>query len=153
MFGFLGNRRKSVVEKEEEVEIKTEKDVLVLTSKPFDAATAANEVLLVEFYAPWCGHCKDLAPKYAKLAAKLADVESVVVAQFEATANDVPETAGVEVQGFPTIVFFPANDKANPITYEGDRTAKAIGKFIKKNASIAFELPKKTDSESQKEDL
>ena len=135
-------------------ETEVENGLTTIVGSTFDRiALDESKDVIVEFYAPWCGHCKDLAPKYAKLAAKLADVESVVVAQFEATANDVPETAGVEVQGFPTIVFFPANDKANPITYEGDRTAKAIGKFIKKNASIAFELPKKTDSESQKEDL
>ena len=53
--------------------------------------------VLMEFYAPWCGHCKSLEPKYFELAVKLRDSKDIVIAKMDATANDVPYP--YEVQG------------------------------------------------------
>ena len=57
--------------------------------------------VLVAFVAPWCGHCKSLKPEFAKLAATFLQEDKVVVAQVDATANEIGGDYGVK--GFPTI--------------------------------------------------
>jgi protein disulfide-isomerase A1 len=67
-------------------------------------------------------------------------VDSVVIAKMDGTEN---EHADVEVKGFPTILFFPAGADKKAVSFSGgDRSLKALTKFIKKNAKVKFELPK-----------
>ena len=75
----------------------TQEELKVAVGKNFkELITDADKDVLIEFYAPWCGHCKALAPKFEELAKKLVD-EDVVIAKMDATANDVPP--GFEVRG------------------------------------------------------
>jgi len=85
--------------------------------------------VLVEFYAPWCGHCKSLAPKYDKLGEEFKDDSNVVIAKVDATENDTP----ARIEGFPTLIFYPAGAKSNPVNYEGDRTVEAMAEFVRTN--------------------
>jgi len=109
--------------------------VKVVVAKTYDQIVLdSTKDVLVEFYAPWCGHCKSLAPTFDEVGKELEDVSSVVVAKIDATNNDVSPKLGI--RGFPTIKFFPANDKQNPIDYNGDRTKADFVNFIREHASI-----------------
>lgn len=89
--------------------------------------------VLIEFYAPWCGHCKSLAPKYDELAKKLQSEDSIVIAKMDATANDVPKP--YEVRGFPTIYFAPKGSKGSPKKYEGQREVDDFIKYLAREAT------------------
>lgn len=97
--------------------------VLVLTDANFDEELAKYDNLLVEFYAPWCGHCKKLAPEYAAAAQELAKRDPPLsIAKVDATENkELGERFGIK--GFPTLKFFKGG---NPGDYEGGRTKDAM---------------------------
>ena len=87
---------------------------------------------LVEFYAPWCGHCKQLTPKYEKLAQVFAGEKDVLVAKVDATEeNDLANK--YDVSGYPTIKFFP-KDGSEPVSYEGAREVEDFVKYINEKA-------------------
>ena len=98
----------------------------------------------MEFYAPWCGHCKSLAPEYAK-AAKILDgvvkVVAVDATQHESLAQKY------QIQGFPTLKVFGA-DKRAPEDYQGERTADGIVTHAMKAASSLVRDRKKGKSSS-----
>lgn len=86
-------------------EVTTEEDVYVLTDDNFRDFLAGTENVLVEFYAPWCGHCKTLAPEYAAAAGAVKDVANLKIAKIDATEAK-EAAAAYEIKGFPTLKFF-----------------------------------------------
>jgi protein disulfide isomerase len=110
-------------------------DVKVVVGQTFNDIVLDNtKDVLIEMYAPWCGHCKKLEPTYNELAGKLKNVENVVIAKMDATANDSPHPK-YQAKGYPTILFAPAGSKDAPIPYQGERTIDAFTSFLKSKAS------------------
>jgi protein disulfide isomerase family A protein 3 len=108
-------------------------NVKIAVAKNFDEVVTDNgKDTLIEFYAPWCGHCKKLAPVFDELGEKLAD-EDVEIVKMDATANDVP--IPYEVHGFPTLYWAPKNAKNSPVKYEGGRSIEDFIKYISKQAT------------------
>jgi len=119
--------------KSEPIPDSNDEPVKVAVGKNFDDVVINNgKDTLIEFYAPWCGHCKKLAPAYDELAKKLAD-EDVAIVKMDATANDVPSP--YDVKGFPTLYWAPKDSKNNPERYEGGREMDDFLKYIAKHAT------------------
>ncbi|KAI9313915.1 thioredoxin-like protein [Dichotomocladium elegans] len=110
----------------------TKSDVVVLTAKNFDSIVKDPKAnVLVEFYAPWCGHCKNLAPIYEKVATAFANEPSCKVAKIDADSERAIGTE-YDISGFPTIKFFPAGENKEPIVYEGARSEAGFIEFLNK---------------------
>ena len=128
-------------------------DSFVVVGKTFQKEVIDNDkdVMLV-FYAPWCGHCKQLLPKYEEAAKKLkAKNPKIVLAKMDATENEVES---VTITGFPTIKFYPGNKKGSkPIDFNGERTTEGIIKFIQTNAYNKVVLDEEEKKEEKTADL
>jgi len=116
--------------KSEAVPETNDEPVYVLVGSEFSNVIGKDKDVFVEFYAPWCGHCKRLAPEYEKVGEAFSDVDSVIIAKIDATENDTPE----QIQGFPTLLFYPKGE-TTAVKYGGDRKQEAIIEWIKEHAS------------------
>ncbi|KAG0228776.1 hypothetical protein B0O80DRAFT_435469 [Mortierella sp. GBAus27b] len=126
--------------------------VKVVVATTYDEIVGEKDKdVLIEFYAPWCGHCKNLAPTYEKLG-EMYKGSKITIAKFDATANDLPAGVPFQVQGYPTIKFRKAGSEEY-IDYSGDRSEDDLIKFIQENSVNKFELPeKKNDTPPAKAD-
>lgn len=110
--------------------------VLDLLPSNFDETVLkSGKPTLVEFFAPWCGHCKNLAPVYEELGQAFAFAsDKVQIAKVDADAH---RSLGkkFDVQGFPTLKFFDGkSDK--PADYNGGRDFDSLSAFITEKTGI-----------------
>jgi len=133
----------------EDIPEKNDDPVFYIVGKQFEeVAYNADKAVFVEFYAPWCGHCKQLAPVWDKLGEHFKDRDDIVIAKSDATAN---EFADVEVQGFPTLKYFPKGEK-NIVDYNGGRDLETLIKFVENDGKEVEEEEEEDDSEEDIEE-
>merc|ERR1712050_163426 len=95
--------------------------VNVLTKDNFTDFVNSHDLSLVEFYAPWCGHCKKLEPEFNDASKVLHDAnEPIKLAKVDATVEKDLATQ-YNAQGFPTMKIFR---KGKAYEYKGPRTSR-----------------------------
>ncbi|GFP54266.1 putative protein disulfide-isomerase DDB_G0275025 [Trichoderma asperellum] len=103
--------------------------VLQVDGKSYDRLIAqSNYTSIVEFYAPWCGHCKNLQPAYEKAAKNLQGLAKVAAVDCDDESNK-PFCGSMGIQGFPTLkIVRPGKKAGRPVVedYQGPRTASGI---------------------------
>ncbi|KAF7336633.1 Disulfide isomerase [Mycena venus] len=105
-------------------------NVLELTPSNFDTIIGQGKPGLVEFFAPWCGHCKNLAPVYEELADAFAHAkDKVVIAKVDADGEGKPLGSKYGVTGYPTLKWFKGDGTHEP--YEGGRDLDALAALIR----------------------
>ena len=99
--------------------------------------------VLVEFYAPWCGHCKKFEPTYAEFARKITSSSNqVVVARMDVTQNDVD---GLDVSGFPTLRLWRADRKSTVLEFDQDRSVENLVDWMEEHGSYTIAGGMKTE--------
>ncbi|XP_073414637.1 protein disulfide-isomerase A2 [Dendrobates tinctorius] len=126
--GVMDGKIKQNLLSEELPEDWDKKPVKVLVGKNFEeVAYDETKNVFVEFYAPWCSHCKELEPIWEELGEKYKDHENVIIAKMDGTANEID---GMRVRGYPNLRFFPAGPGRKMIEYTKNRTVELFSKFI-----------------------
>jgi len=141
--------------KSEEIpEAAGEGEVTVVVGKNLQEVVFHKEKdVLLEVYAPWCGHCKKLEPEYNKVAKKVAKegFENILtIAKLDGTLNDSPVDS-LTWEGFPTLYYVKAGS-SEPVKYDGGRDAKGIWKWIKANHSKKDEIKEKLAAKKASKD-
>ncbi|CAN6459548.1 unnamed protein product [Victoria cruziana] len=112
--------------------------VLTLDHSNFSETVKKHKFIVVEFYAPWCGHCKNLAPEYEKAATVLKSHDPpIVLAKVDANDKANKDLASeYDVKGFPTLKIL-RNGGESVQDYKGPRDADGIVEHLKKLAGPA----------------
>jgi len=121
-------------EAKEEVTEDAKDSVAVLSADNFES-TIAKGVTFVKFFAPWCGHCKRLAPTWVQLADKYASTEGVTIAKVDCTSNDNKnkELCNAQgVNGFPTLNIYKDGEKVDE--FNGKRGLDDLSAFVDKTS-------------------
>lgn len=130
--------------------------VVQLNSSNFAEKVYNNDdVILVAFAAPWCGHCKALLPEWNKAASQLHG-SGATLGWIDATANE-SLAAEYQVQGFPTIKVFPGGkgkSSSSAMEFTGGRQAEQIIAYALEEvdrSGIPKEIPEMISEQVMKE--
>eukprot|EP01053_Blabericola_migrator_P008169 Blabericola_migrator_1__8168@NODE_421_length_8666_cov_158_657053_g333_i0_p3_GENE_NODE_421_length_8666_cov_158_657053_g333_i0NODE_421_length_8666_cov_158_657053_g333_i0_p3_ORF_typecomplete_len589_score131_81Thioredoxin/PF00085_20/3_7e12Thioredoxin/PF00085_20/4_4e03Thioredoxin/PF00085_20/7_7e20Thioredoxin_6/PF13848_6/61Thioredoxin_6/PF13848_6/0_075Thioredoxin_6/PF13848_6/4_6e06Thioredoxin_6/PF13848_6/0_012TraF/PF13728_6/2e05TraF/PF13728_6/3_2e03TraF/PF13728_6/1_2e03TraF/PF13728_6/0_0098Thioredoxin len=121
--------------------------VRYLCAKTFEQEVYQSNVdMVVDFYAPWCGHCRVMSPIYERVAKAFEDagVTHIKFAKIDATANELPS---ITLRGYPTVALFGTRNKRTP--YMMSRPVNKpndLIDFVSQVASKKFDLKRVRDA-------
>ena len=99
---------------------------IIVENSKIENFTEKSEAKLVLFYAPWCGHCKSIKPTWERLTDKYPEIVT------EVNCDEEKEMAkDHNIEGYPTIKYYPSGMDGSSIDYEGSRDYKSIERFLK----------------------
>lgn len=115
-------------------------DLVSLTPDDFDSVVDGSSNVLVKFFAPWCGHCKSMAPGYEQVATAFKKYDDVVIAEVDADAH---KSLGGRfgVTGFPTLKWFPKGS-TEAVDYSGGRDEDTLVTYVNGKAGTRAFVPK-----------
>ena len=103
-----------------------EKQKIQFCNKRSSVTCRQKKFAFVEFYAPWCGHCKSLEPIWEELGEIFKDSEDIIIAKIDATVNQIDS---VRIPGYPSLLLFQGAMINTP--FKGERTLDGILDFLK----------------------
>eukprot|EP00929_Paragymnodinium_shiwhaense_P002410 TRINITY_DN102646_c0_g1_i1.p1 TRINITY_DN102646_c0_g1~~TRINITY_DN102646_c0_g1_i1.p1 ORF type:complete len:622 (-),score=160.03 TRINITY_DN102646_c0_g1_i1:14-1879(-) len=107
--------------------------------------------VLVDYYAPWCGHCQKFMPTYNELARKLKHVKSLRMYKIDATRNELD---GMVINAFPMLILHPAGSEKSQAMYSGNRDIDDLVRWLKRHATHSFdERPPPTEKPPDGEEV
>lgn len=119
--------------KSQKIPTTNDEPVKISVAKNFDEIVINNgKDTFLEFYAPWCSHCREVKPVFDELGAKMID-EDVEIVKFDGVNNEVPVV--FQLQGYPSFFWLPKDSKNNPILYVGRKTLNDFIEYIAKHAT------------------
>jgi len=123
---------------------------VVLTEDNFEALVVdSGKNAFVKFYAPWCGHCKAMAPAWNELGAEYAASKSVVIGDVDCTEQG-DLCSEYDVSGYPTIKYFTA-DEPQGEKYNGGRDVASLRAFTQETLGARCTVSDAEDTCSEKE--
>jgi len=105
---------------------------ILSTKEEFENEIKQPGYTFVKFFAPWCGHCQKLAPKWDLLATQYSVRKDVSIAKIDCTKEETkPICKEAEVKGYPTLILYKNGERKD--TFSGSRSMENLHKFIHKN--------------------
>ncbi|KAG6398090.1 hypothetical protein SASPL_139541 [Salvia splendens] len=105
-------------------------NILTVVGKTFDELVLNNPAnIVLEVHTPWCITCETTSKHVQKLAKHFKGLDNLVFARIDASTNEHPK---LQVEDYPTLLFYPANDKSNPTTLSTKSNLKDLAALINK---------------------
>ncbi|KAK9148787.1 hypothetical protein Scep_007544 [Stephania cephalantha] len=125
--------------------------VRTVVGKTFDdVVLKSSQNVLLEVHAPWCINCEEMSKQVEKLAKHFKGLNDLIIARIDASVNEHPK---LQVDDYPSLLFYPANDKLNPIKLLNKSSLKELATFIKKNVQASDDRGISTHDQTIRDEL